>query len=176
MILGGAGSGKSTLACILARRLDIPVVHVDKMYWSPGWVARPRDETDSLARAAADGAAWVFDGNHLRSAAYRAARAELIVFIDLPASLRLWRSLRRVLRHRGETRPDMAEACPEQWPDRDFLRFILGYGADGRLRTLAFLDDWRGRVEVVHLETRGAVRAFLDDPRWRAIAPRPTPR
>ena len=164
MVMGGAGSGKSTTARLLADRLDLPVVHIDHMYWAPGWVARPRDETDRLARAAAAAEHWVFDGNHLRSADHRAARADLIAFLDLPLPVRLWRVVRRVLRHRGETRPDMAEGCVEQWPDATFLRFILGYGRDGRPRTLAFLDRWRDRVAVVYLRRPRAVRDFLADP------------
>ena len=162
--MGGPGSGKSTTARLLADRLDLPVVHIDHMYWAPGWVARPRAETDALARAAAAAGEWVFDGNHLRSADHRAARADLIVFLDLPLPVRLWRVVRRVLRHRGETRPDMAEGCVEQWPDATFLRFILGYGRDGRPRTLAFLDRWRDRVAVVYLRRPRAVRDFLADP------------
>lgn len=164
MVLGGAGSGKSTTARLLSAKLDLPVVHIDKMYWAPGWVERPRDETDRLARAAAEADAWVFDGNHLRSADHRAERADLIVFLDLPLATRLGRVVWRVLRYRGETRPDMAEGCPEQWPDPAFLRFVLGYGRDGRLRALAFLARWRGRVPVVHLTSRRAVRRFLADP------------
>lgn len=164
MVLGGGGAGKSTVARRLGASLELPVVHIDKMYWSPGWIARPRDETDRLARAAADGDAWVFDGNHLRSAGYRAARADMIVFLDIPTGLRLWRVVRRGLRYRGANRPDMAEGCPEQWPDRTFLAFILGYRRDGRVRTLAFLDEWRERVRVVHLKSPRAVRRFLNDP------------
>ena len=163
MVLGGAGSGKSTTARRLGDRFGLPVVHVDHMYWAPGWTERPRDETDRLARAAAEAEAWVFDGNHLRSADHRAARADLIVFLDLPLHIRLFRILWRSWRFRGETRPDMAQGCPEQWPDRAFLRFVLGYGRDGRRRTLAFLERWRDKVPVAHLESPRAVRAFLAD-------------
>ena len=171
MVMGGPGSGKSTTARLLADRLDLPVVHIDPMYWAPGWVARPRDETDRLARAAAAAEHWVFDGNHLRSADDRAARADLIVFLDLPLPVRLWRVFRRVACHRGETRPDMAEGCVEQWPDATFLRFILGYGCDGRLRTRAFLDRWGDRVAVARLRSQRAVRAFLGDPGAHVVGP-----
>ncbi len=41
-ILGCSGGGKSTLARALGEALDLPVVHLDQLYWLPGWVERDK--------------------------------------------------------------------------------------------------------------------------------------
>jgi adenylate kinase family enzyme len=63
MIIGGAGSGKSSLARALGGITGLPVVHIDTLYWQPGWVMRPREKIGRLTIQAADQDAWIFEGN-----------------------------------------------------------------------------------------------------------------
>ncbi|WP_271568806.1 hypothetical protein [Bradyrhizobium sp. CCBAU 11386] len=37
IVVGGQGSGKTSLALKLGRKLGPPVVHLDVLYWRPGW-------------------------------------------------------------------------------------------------------------------------------------------
>lgn len=162
MIIGGPGSGKSTLARALAAKLGLPVVHMDPIYWQGNWVERSASEVMEMACAAADAPAWVFDGNHKRSMDYRAARADLIVMLDMPRTLRLWRVFKRSARYFGRTRPDMGPNCPERF-DREFLSFCWNYDADARLRALDFVNGWSARRATRILRNRGEVGAFLAD-------------
>ena len=43
-IIGAGGAGKSTLARQLGEVLGIEVIHLDALFWKPGWVDTPRDE------------------------------------------------------------------------------------------------------------------------------------
>lgn len=160
MVIGGPGSGKSTLGRKLGAQLGLPVVHMDPIYWLGDWVERDKAEAMRMAKEVADGPEWVFEGNHSASMAYRAERADLIVFLDMPRALRMWRILWRSLRYYGRTRPDMGPNCPERF-DRTFLKFCWTYDRDGRLRALGFVDDWRDRRRVRILTSRRQVAAFL---------------
>lgn len=160
MIIGGPGSGKSTVARRLGAATGLPVVHIDPMFWAPGWVQRSVDETYAMIEQAVRGPAWIFEGNNTPTLAMRAERADLILFLDLPRRLRMWRLVKRTLRYLGRTRPDMAPGCPERF-DIAFFRFAWAYDDGGRLRARAFCTQWQGRRKVLRLTSPEAVEAFL---------------
>ena len=130
MIVGGPGSGKSTLARELGRRTGLPVRHMDLIHYRPGWVERPKDEKDRLTREVHAEDAWIFEGGHSRTYDERAARADTLVWLDLPVGLRLWRVVRRWWAWRGRTRPDLPPDCPEKL-DPAFIRWIIEFAAPG---------------------------------------------
>lgn len=96
-VLGCSGSGKSTLAAELATRLALPYVPTDSVFWTANWQPVPMHELRGWLTEATSVAAWVTDGNFddLRDVLW--ARADLIVWLDLPLSLTLWRVAKRNL-------------------------------------------------------------------------------
>ena len=99
VVVGTSCSGKTTLARALASRLDAPHVELDALYWLPGWRNRSDDEFRDLVAAQTAGTRWVVDGNYRRVArALLWPRASVIVWINYPLALVLWRGLRRTFR------------------------------------------------------------------------------
>ena len=88
VIIGCGGAGKSTLARQLGEKLRIPVVHLDKLFWRPGWVQVPKEEFDALLRAELAKEKWIMDGNFDRTIPERLARCDTVIYLDfsrLPA-------------------------------------------------------------------------------------------
>ncbi len=160
MIIGGAGSGKSSLARALGGITGLPVVHIDTLYWQPGWAMRPREQIGRLTIQAADQDAWIFEGNHSETMNYRALRADMLIFLDISTVRRLWRVLKRTVKHYGRSRPDMAEGCVERF-DWDFLKWVAGYRKNGRIRALAFLEQAPSHLVKHHLRSPHEVERFL---------------
>ncbi|GAA4015507.1 hypothetical protein GCM10022280_12830 [Sphingomonas swuensis] len=121
MIVGQPGSGKSHLAAALGEATGLPVIHIDRIHWQPGWVERSPAEKTRLCGEAEAGERWIFEGGHSTTWPSRLARADLLVWLDRPALLRGWRVVRRAATQLGRTRPDMAEGCPER------LRSLPGF-------------------------------------------------
>lgn len=149
LVLGCPGAGKSTLTRALAETLGLPAVYLDRLWWKSGWVNRTRAEFDARLDAALAGDAWVMDGNYLRTLPRRLERCDAVLLLDYPRRLCLLRALRRILRWRGRTRPDMAEGCPERL-DPAFIRWIWDFHRTQRPRVLELLSAWKGEVHTFH--------------------------
>jgi len=161
IVFGGSGSGKSTLARQIGAITGLPVIHIDPMYWKPNWVQRSKEETRTLVLAATAQEAWVFDGNHHSTFAARIARADHVIFLDLPTWLRVWRVMARSWRYRGKTRPDMGADCPERFDLHFVFKWVGGYHWRARPKDVAFMQTLPQRVTAVHLKSRAQVAAYL---------------
>lgn len=160
-ILGCSGGGKSTLARALGAKLDLPVIHLDALYWLPGWVERDRAEFRALLAEALTGERWIVDGNYSHCLDLRLPRADTIVVIDRSRLVCLWRVTRRWLTHLGRTRPDMGEGCPEKI-DWEFVQFIWNYPKLNAPRRDAGVAEYGAHARLVHLTSDRQVRDFLE--------------
>ncbi|MBL4916402.1 AAA family ATPase [Szabonella alba] len=164
MIVGQPGSGKSTLARLLGARTGLPVVHMDHIHWQSGWVERPLPEKIVAARAIEAQERWIFEGGLSQTYDSRAARADLLIWLDLPVWLRLWRVTRRTLTGLGRTRPDLPPGCPERLRNLPgFWRFIWATQHGSRARLQRFTRAAPPELSVAHLRSSGDLAAFLAD-------------
>ena len=163
MVLGGSGAGKSTFARKLGAKMGVPAIHMDALFWEPGWVmAREEDFLERVADAVA-GDAWVMDGNYSRTWPMRLAHADTVVFLDLATPLRFYRAVRRSIVNHGETRADLAPDCPERI-DFDFLlNWVARYRWRARPKALRMMadDGPASQLRRVHLRNQASVDAFL---------------
>lgn len=161
MIVGQPGSGKSTLAQALGDSTGLPVVHIDKIHWQPGWIERSKAEKTRLCQEAEQQSHWIFEGGHSATWASRVARSDMLIWLDRPLVLRLWRVLRRSFTGLGRTRPDMAEGCPEQLSSLPgFLRYIWTTRNSAREAMARLLAAAPEGCDVVHLRSARDVAAL----------------
>ena len=50
LIIGNSGSGKTTFAKSLSRKIDLPLVHLDTLFWICEWQHISRDKFDLLPK------------------------------------------------------------------------------------------------------------------------------
>lgn len=161
LIIGSGGSGKSTLSKRLGRLLGLPVVHLDMLYWSAGWIEPDKAQWAETVRKVIGEKAWILDGNYSGTLAERIEACDTVIFLDLSRFVCLWRVLARVARHRGRSRPDMADGCPERL-GITFLLWIWNYPNRTRRKVLALLETHRKTKNVVHLRNRKDVERFVN--------------
>ena len=159
LVIGSPGAGKSTLASRLAGRLDLPLIHLDREYFGPGWTMPSKAEWRERVKALAAKPAWIMDGNYASTFDIRVPRATAIVWLDLPrwrcAASVLW----RVARNYGRSRPDLGPIGPERF-DWSFMRWIWSYPDKMRPKTLRMLERLRADQRVYVLRSRSDIPAL----------------
>ena len=161
LVIGTPGAGKSILAARLGAALDLPVIHLDALFWKPGWRETPRDEFRALTAELIKREQWVIDGHYGSSLDVRLPAADTVVLLDLPRMLCIWRVIRRWLTHIGRTRPDMGPGCPEK-VDWEFIKWIWDFPRSYLPETFRQLDARPESTRVYHLRNRREIDRFLE--------------
>jgi adenylate kinase family enzyme len=161
LIIGSGGSGKSNLARQLGAKIGIEVIHLDSIYWRPGWIEPPKPEWKEKVAELLARESWVMDGNYSGTLELRVQSCDTIVFLDLPRLLCLWRTLKRRIQHPSRHRPDMAEGCPERLTF-EFVAWIWNYRKRTRPKVLRLMQQFSSDKKVIHLRSRSEVKSFLE--------------
>ena len=106
----------------------------------------------------------MFEGGHSLTWDNRMARAQMVVWLDRPLALRLWRVVRRSVVWWGRRRPDLPEGCverlgPETLPFWHYIWRTRKTGRDGMARLMARVPAGK---RAVHLRSAAEVVAFLN--------------
>ena len=159
LIIGCGGAGKSTLARQLGEKLGLPVVHLDRMFWNPGWVESAKEEFDARIMEELEKPRWIIDGNYSRTLGMRMQKCDTVIYLDFSRMACLWGVAKRVTTYHGKTRPDMGEGCPERL-DWEFVKWIWNFNKKNRQKYYRILNEAEG-VETVILKNRRMVKRFL---------------
>ena len=161
-VVGGSGSGKTTVARRLAELHDLPCVELDALYWGPDWTPRPEQDFRTRVDAAIAADAWVVDGNYYgRLHDLVLARADFVVWLDLPLRItlpRLWSRTRRRMREQTELWNGNRETWRGALFSRDSLFAYAVRTHRGRRRRY---EERLARYRVVRLKSEHETEDWL---------------
>lgn len=167
-ILGSSGAGKSTLARALSKKLALQVIHLDQLFWQPGWIegdqALLRERIDQHTSAPA----WIVDGNYASHFDVTLARVDTLVFLDYPTRICLARAIKRIVTTYGVVRADMAPGCPERF-DLEFLQYVRRFRKDIRPRIVNAITERGRNVRLFRFVRPHQTEAWLNNVRTETI-------
>jgi adenylate kinase family enzyme len=158
LVLGCCGSGKSSFARRLGALTGIPVVHLDRLFWKPGWVESTREEFRLVLEDALLKDAWIMDGNYGNTLPLRLERCEQVMFFDLPRLVCLWGILSRFFKNWGKQRPDVGAGCPEKI-DWEFIKYTWNFKKSQGARNMAMIRE--SGKPCVTFRSRPDARTYL---------------
>ncbi len=161
LVIGISGAGKSTFSRTLAGRTGLPIIHLDKEFWRPGWVQTPRPDWRARVEELAAGERWIMDGNYDSSLDLRLPRADMIMWFDYPTLKCVQRALWRAATTYGQVRADMAPGCPERF-DLEFLRYIWTFNRKQRPRVVTALAQFGRHLDPVVFRRDAEVAQFMN--------------
>jgi adenylate kinase family enzyme len=164
-VVGTSGSGKTTLARVLARRLSVPYIELDAIFWGPNWTPPSDEDFRDRARDVVAADAWVCDGNYSAVRDVVQPRADTLVWLDLPFPVVLARTVRRSV-GRAISREEFWSGNVEDWRRVVGRDSLIWWVASTHRSRRKHWEAWLQQPEAAHLRvvrlrSRRAVRSWL---------------
>ena len=162
-VFGNAGGGKSRLARRLAALTGLPLYVIDRIQFREGGTAVSKDE---LLTAHADllrKDEWIIDGYGSTALAWeRFARADTLVYIDLPLAVHHWWVTKRLLGGLFVTPPGWPKGSP-LWSS-SMLSYKVLWLCHRHLtpKYRQLVADMAATKRVHHLRSAKEIRVFLE--------------
>ncbi len=166
VVLGTTGAGKTVLAQQLSAALGFPHIELDALRWDADWTDAGDEVFRSRIADAVSGNSWVVDGNYSIARDLVWPKATMVVWLDYPLGIVLWRLLRRTLR-RVATGEELWNGNRERFANAFFRRdslFAWAIKTHGRRRRTyppAFAEPQHSHLEVVRLRSLTAAEHWL---------------
>lgn len=162
LIIGGCGCGKTTFAKKLSSKLDLPLVHLDTLYWRDHWENVSNEEFDEQLLRELQKTIWILDGNHNRTIPLRLSYCDTVIYMDYSSLRCVWGAFKRVIQNYGKSRPDMGGYCPERLDKGKFSFFmsVWNFNRKNRKRYYDLLNDYPD-VNIIILKNRRQVKTLL---------------
>jgi len=161
-VFGNAGGGKSTLARRLAALTRLPLYPIDMMQFRTGGIAVPRDE---FLKAHADVLrqdAWIIDGFEGRALAWeRFARADTLVYVDLPLITHHWFVTKRLIKGLFRSPPGWPEGSPVWSSSMQSYKVLWPCHLRLTPQYRQLVAEMAASKRVHHLRSPSEVAAFL---------------
>jgi len=143
IVIGPGGSGKSYFSKELSKILNIPVFHLDNIFWNKNKTHISRDEFDVRLNEILNEESYIIDGDYSRTYEIRMKNSDTIFFFNFSLEDSLNGASSRV----GIYRTD----CPfiENEFDPEFKDFLINWQIETRPKILGLLEKYKDKNIIV---------------------------
>jgi adenylate kinase family enzyme len=165
-VVGTSGSGKSTFSKLLAKKMDLPYVEMDALHWKANWKESTDEELFNKLKNALSSEEWVLDGNYSKTEHLKWKQVQMVIFLDLPFYLVLYRIIKRSL-VRGFKRQELWAGYKESilqvlFSKDSMILFTIKNFYKNRKRFLKlFNKPQNSQIKFISLKSKKEMNDFL---------------
>lgn len=106
LVIGSCGAGKSVFSTLLSKKLTLPLIHLDHLFWLPNWQQADIGSFDNKLHKKLNKNTWIIDGNYNRTLSKRIGYADTVIYLNYNRWVCLFRVLKRWL-----NKKEQSEGC-----------------------------------------------------------------
>lgn len=123
-IVGISASGKSFFARKLAQKINLPICHMDTLFWKGNWQEVAEQDYLKEHESLIKEDKWMIEGYIDGKMASRLKEADLVIFLDYSGSCCAWQVIKRWFTHRKNARPELPKESKEKFKIKFFWLVI----------------------------------------------------
>jgi len=156
ILIGPPGAGKSYLSKQLAKMTNIPLYHLDMLFWKENWQNVSREEFIEIQNTITNTNKWIIDGSYVSTLEYRIEKCDTVIVMDFNIDECIANESIR----RGTKRSDLPEFLEEK-EDPEFIEYIKNYPNTEMKMLEAYLFANK-HLNVIRLHNREETKIFLE--------------
>ena len=137
IVIGCPGSGKSTFSKALHKITDIPLFHLDMIFWNADKTTVEKTVFLDRLLKIVQNDEWIIDGNYASTMELRMQACDTIIFLDYPLDV----CLNGIKERKGKPRSDLPWIEPDE-DDAEFIEFIKNYNSQSRPQVIDLLKKY----------------------------------
>lgn len=137
IVIGCPGSGKSTFSKSLHKITNIPLLHLDMIFWNSDKTTVEKTVFLEKLSKALQKDEWIIDGNYASTMELRMNACDTVIFFDYPVDI----CLDGINKRKGIPRSDIPWIESGE-DDVEFVEFIKNYNSQSRPEVMKLLDKY----------------------------------
>lgn len=155
IIIGCPGSGKSTFGRKLKSITDLPLYHLDMMFWNDDRTTVTKELFVERLKKTMSNSKWIIDGNYSSTMEMRIKECDTVFFLDYPTNV----CIEGIESRKGQPRSDMPWIENEN-TDKDFINFVKQYNLESRPKVISLLEKYSTK-NIIIFKTRTESEEYL---------------
>ena len=155
IIIGPGGAGKSYFSKQLAGITNLPLYHLDNIFWKEDRTHISRDEFDEKLLKILEQDKWIIDGDYSRTYEIRMKYADTIYFLDFPLEVALTGVESRI----GKPRDDIP--WREDIFNPEFKQWIMNWYKNTLPVLRKLLEQYKEIKNIIVFKTREEIDSFI---------------